>query len=188
MPDSNPHLTLPVLQRLDKITSWSELPAPPVLKVDGTAAGYPNFIANFQDRVGSRQLADGLKLSQLVMCTQDGVYGLIYLERSKVLKLKMLEERRIKADLEMVFKLMINVTDFCTSDMFRYSSTRSGHDRQLFVFYSRIEKSQFYWSNRLVLNWNRLSQITVNNTWVYGFKRSLRVVKFIGRASAYCLK
>ncbi len=42
----------------------------------------------------------------------------------------------------MVFKLMINVTEFCTSDMFRYSSTRSGHDRQLFVLYSRIEKSQ----------------------------------------------
>ncbi len=72
--------------------------------------------------------------------------------------------------------------------MFRNSSTRSSHDRQLFVFYSRIEKGQFYWSNRLVRNWNRLSQIIVNNTWVYGFERSFGIVKFIGRGSAYCLK
>ncbi len=62
---------------------------------------------------------------------------------------------------------------------------RRGHDNQLFVFYSRTEKRQFYWSNRLVSNWNRLPQI-VDNTSVYGFKQSLRMVNFIGRGSAYC--
>ncbi len=61
---------------------------------------------------------------------------------------------------------MNNFTEFCTNDMF---STRRGHDRQLFVFDSRTEKRQFYWSNRLVSNWNRLPQIIVNNTLVYDF-------------------
>ncbi len=109
-----------------------------------------------------------------------------YLERCNFLKLEMLEERRIKADLVMYFKCMNNFTEFCTNDIFRYNGTRRGHDKQLFVFYSRTEKRQFYWSNRLVSNWNRLPQIVVNNTSVYGFKRSLRMVNFIGRGSAYC--
>ncbi len=69
MPDSNPNLTLAVVQTLNKITSQSELPGPPVLKFDGTAASYPKFMANFHDRVGSKQLADSFKLWQLVMCT-----------------------------------------------------------------------------------------------------------------------
>ncbi len=46
-------------------------------------------------------------------------------------------------------------------------------------------KHQFYWSNRLVSNWNRLPQIVVNNTSVYGFKRSPRIVNFIGSESVY---
>ncbi len=46
-------------------------------------------------------------------------------------------------------------------------------------FTPHTEKRQFYWSNRLVSNWNRLPQIVLNNTSVYGFKRSLRMVNFI---------
>ncbi len=84
-----------------------------------------------------------------------------YLETSNFLKLEMLEERRIKADLVMFFKFMNNFTAFCTNDIFRYNGTRRGHDKQLFVLYSRSEKCQFYWSNRLVSNSNRLPQIVV---------------------------
>ena len=97
------------------------------------------------------------------------------------------EESRVKADLVMFFffcKFTKNFTEFYTNDIFRYNSTRWCHDKQLYLFYSRTEKSQFYWSNRLVSNWNRLPQ-TVNNMSVYGFKRSLRMVNFIGRGNAY---
>ncbi len=108
-----------------------------------------------------------------------------YLERCNFLKLEILEERRIKADLVMYFQFMNNFTEFCTNDIFRCNGTRRGRSLYL-VFYSRTEKRQFYWSNRLVSNWNRLPQIAVDNTSVYDFKRSLRMINFVSRGSAYC--
>ena len=111
-----------------------------------------------------------------------------YLERSNFLKLEILE-RWIKADLVMHFKFMNNFTEFFLQmiclDILVPEEVMIGSSL-CFTHVPRSVWLSFIGPKRSVSNWNRLPQVIVNNASVYGFKRSLRIVNFIGTPRSYC--
>ncbi len=85
--------------------------------------------------------------------------NLDYLNRIEYLGVGTLEQRRIKADLVLYFKLVSDVTEI---HLFRNANSQRGHNSQLTTLYSHTEKKKLFWSNRLVRNWNCVCESMCN--------------------------
>ncbi len=81
-----------------------------------------------------------------------------YLTRLKVLNFESLEERRLKTDLLMVFRIVHNLVDLNFDDFFTYApnlGTRT-NGRKLFVHSCRLNIRRNSFAVRVVPTWNRL--------------------------------
>ena len=116
-----------------------------------------------------------------ILCREN----LEYLNRSEYLGVQgTLEQRRIKAHLVLYFKLVSDETEIGANDLFRNANLQRGHyNSQLATLYCRTEKRKLFWSNRLVRNWNCLTQEAVHSSSTSVLKIKLQDVNFNGRGS-----
>ncbi len=110
-----------------------------------------------------------------------------YLDRLQHLQIDTLEQRRIKADLSLFFKLHRNLVDTDIKEVFTYRNNDilRGHSSQLYVEFSRTERRQSFYCNRIVSKWNSLPQEAVNSPTILAFKRHLQSLTFTGRGSIF---
>ena len=99
-----------------------------------------------------------------------------YEARLKALKLWSLEERRNRADLIKVYKLMHGFTDIQESIYFQIAtdSCTRGHINKLVKSHCRTDARMCFFSLRVINCWNSLSQEIVNAPSVNAFKRHLK--------------
>ena len=113
-----------------------------------------------------------------------GLSGMSYKDRLSKLKLESLEERRIKADLVLYYKILYKKLDVATNSCIKTFKSHRGHDHHLYHHYSRTDIRKYYWANRIVKNWNSLSNDIVNCKSVNSFKKMLKSQNFTCRGSA----
>ena len=114
-----------------------------------------------------------------------GLKEVPYLNRLNQLKLESLECRRIQSDLVLFYKMIHGKTNI-NIDSFRFTHSYRGHDKTLFLNYSRTDKRKYYWVNRIVHFWNSLPHNVVNSTSISAFKSRIIDITFTGRGSIYC--
>ena len=113
-------------------------------------------------------------------------YNLEYGQRLEHCKLDSLEQRRLKSDLLLFYKMINGITIINIEDSYTFVNTSRGHELHLFKYYCRTEKRKLYWINRIVNNWNSLCSNVVNSNSFRTFKKKLQHFNFIGRGSIYC--
>jgi hypothetical protein len=114
----------------------------------------------------------------------EGLAGLTYLERLKMLQLESLQVRRLKCDLITCFKIIRGDINIASDDFFvlsTYQTTR-GHSLKLFKQQSRIDARKFCFANRVIYMWNQLPAAIVEANSVALFKTRLNTVDL----SKYC--
>ena len=91
-------------------------------------------------------------------------------------KLTTLEERRKRGDLVEVYKMMNNFTNVNVADFFNFSSqrhdaaTRSVTNKLLVSEKCRLDVRKYFFSNRIVPNWNHLPLEIREAGTINGFK------------------
>ena len=111
------------------------------------------------------------RATRLVKC----IKHLPYEERLKTLGLPSLEYRRERADLIQVYKIMHGIDKIDKDKMFklsRYRATR-GHSLKLYKKRARLKVRANSFSNRVVDNWNSLTEDIVNAPSLNAFKSGL---------------
>ena len=106
---------------------------------------------------------------------------LSYMERLSLLKLDLLEIRRIKSDLKMCFKIINGLCDIDPLHYFKFapiSSVTRGHNVKLIKPICNTNCQLYFFTNRVVNYWNSLPADIVNasslNTSSFGiFVRKL---------------
>ena len=104
------------------------------------------------------------------------VKSLPYQDRLEQLNLWSLEDRRIRADLIQVFKIIHGISSIKFRTFFEYSTydrTR-GHSLKLVKKRARLDLRQHFFSERVVNMWNSLDNDTVRASSVNSFKRHLQ--------------
>ena len=112
--------------------------------------------------------------------------NLSYSERLAICNLDPLEERRIKADIVLFYKMINNDTIINIQESYLFHDRNRGHNRNLFMYFCRTEKRKLFWINRIVTTWNNLSSNIVNSISANSFKRKICTMHFLGRGSFYC--
>ena len=109
-----------------------------------------------------------------------GLSHLTYPARLKLLDLEALQERRLKNDLIMCYKVMYNFVDVDTADFFSlHSDDRTrGHNVRLVKPAGNLDVSKYCFSCRVVDLWNNLPRHVVNLTSVDSFKSALNNLDF----------
>ena len=115
-----------------------------------------------------------------------GMRDVPYLQRLNRLNLESLERRRMQHDLVLFYKVIHNKTIVNLHNSFRFINSYRGHNRTLFLHFSRTDKRKFYFINRIVSLWNNLSYECVNATSISVFKDKLSYCILPGRGSIYC--
>ena len=102
-----------------------------------------------------------------------------YTERLDLLKLETLERRRVRTDLSLCYKIRNNLIDLDSNQFFeiRDGITR-GHSAKLIVKKSRINARKFFFANRVVNQWNSLTEEQIAARSFGAFKRNLTVKNF----------
>lgn len=105
--------------------------------------------------------------------------GMGYTERLKVADLTTLECRRVRGDMIEVFKIMKGFDGIASNKFFELETNARtrGHSLKLKKKRSRLDVRKHYFSNRVVNNWNSLSEQVVAAGSVNSFKE--RLDKFI---------
>jgi hypothetical protein len=98
-----------------------------------------------------------------------------YMVRLNLLKLWTLEERRNRADLIEVFKMFSGITDLPVSTFFQVDreSTTRGHSLKIKKKFSSVRARKYFFSERVVNRWNKLSQECVSAPSLNSFKQQL---------------
>jgi hypothetical protein len=97
-----------------------------------------------------------------------------YEERLKMLKLTTLETRRLRGDLIETFKIMKGVYGIHPTDYFSFSETSlRGHTLKLFKPRFNTNTGKFSFSNRIVHEWNMLTEDIINSSTVACFKNKI---------------
>ena len=94
------------------------------------------------------------------------------LEKSGLLSLEM---RRLRADLIQVYKILHGIDDIPTETLFQKSeSTQTrGHNLKLYKKHSRLDVRKFFFSQRIISEWNALPSEIVNSGSVNEFKNRI---------------
>jgi len=108
-----------------------------------------------------------------------GFSKLPYCEILKRLGLWSLEERRNRADLIEVFKMVKGLSEIPMESMFEFSTTKHlrGHELKLTKHRSKLEVRRHFFTERLVNRWNSLDHLTVNASIMNSFKNGLQRLK-----------
>jgi len=99
-------------------------------------------------------------------------------DRLKQLNLWSLEDRRIRADLIEVFKIIHGLSSIEFSTLFEFSTynrTR-GHSLKLAKKRTRLDLRQHFFSERIINIWNHLDVATVSASSVNTFKNHLELL------------
>ena len=97
-----------------------------------------------------------------------------YEQRLSKLKLTTLETRRLRGDLIEVFKIMKSFDNVDYRDFFTLSTNRSrGHSMKLFKIRFNTNCGKFIFSNRIIEEWNMLSEDVISSKSVEVFKAKL---------------
>ena len=97
-----------------------------------------------------------------------------YEQRMKTTKLMSLEMRRLRSDLIEVYKIMHNLEGFKHEDFFPLRSAgRRGHQYTITKQYSYLNSRKYFFSQRVVNQWNRLPTTTVCAETVNRFKNQI---------------
>ena len=113
----------------------------------------------------------------------DGLHALSYSERLKLIGLERLEERRFRADLLLVYKVLFGFISLSVADYFTLSpsTTTRGHPYKLFLTRCSTDIRKKFFCNRIVKIWNDLPGDT-DFTSINSFKRALTRFNF----TSYC--
>ena len=108
-----------------------------------------------------------------------GLRRLPYERRLDVLGLWSLEERRNRADLIEVFKIVKGFSSICPQSLFEFStdSRTRGHTLKLVKHRCNTDLRKHFFSERITGRWNKLSQSCVDSTSINGFKQQLAAVR-----------
>ena len=113
-----------------------------------------------------------------------GMFDVSYNERLIKLDLLTLEERRIHADLILLYKIIHKLVDIPFDKYFTYSpSTTRGHPYKLFVPFSRVNCHKYHFFNRIVNIWNCVPEDIVILTKLGEYKS--KIVTF--NVKRYCI-
>jgi hypothetical protein len=87
-----------------------------------------------------------------------GMTNIPYEDRLVMLGLERLETRRLRLDMQFVYKILFGIVDVDYSTMFSLNTAQRtrGHDYKLNVQRSRLETRRHFFSNRIVKLWNSL--------------------------------
>ena len=98
-----------------------------------------------------------------------------YEDRLRVLGLTSLELRRIRGDLLQVFKIVNGFDGLSFDSFFEFSNVTStrGHRFKLKSKRCRLDVRKYFFSQRVVNEWNSLPESVVMSTSVNSFKNSL---------------
>ena len=100
--------------------------------------------------------------------------SLIYEERLKRLGLTTLETRRLRGDLIEVFKIFKGFDNVKWTDFFTLSTTRlRGHDFKLYKPQVHLNVRKYFFSVRIIEEWNRLPASLINCATVGLFKKKI---------------
>ena len=97
------------------------------------------------------------------------------MKRLEKLKLMFLEERRNRADLIEMFKIWRRVSAIPWNSFFRADSSdrTRGHSRKLAKNGFRLDVRKYFFSQRIVKQWNSLSEEVISAGSVNVFKKRL---------------
>ncbi len=96
------------------------------------------------------------------------------LVRGKTVELESLESRRRKTDLVETYKMLNGLYKNNSDKFFSFPQrTLRGHHLKLTKRYARTDIKKFFFSNRVVDDWNSLPEEAINAKTVPAFKRSL---------------
>ena len=116
-----------------------------------------------------------------------GMKDIPYLQRLTKLNLEPLERRRMKHDLVFFYKMINGKTVVNLDNSFRFIPSYRGHNKTLFLHYSRTDKRKYFYINRIVSLWNSLPYDCVNANAISSFKKKLEYCILPGRGSIYCV-
>ena len=107
-----------------------------------------------------------------------GLNKVTYEERLKMLNLFPLSYRRFRGDMIEVFKILNGFDKVNYEQFFKLSETTNlrGHSDKLFLERSRLQIRKGFFSQRIVSNWNGLSELVIGSTSVSMFKNRLDIV------------
>ena len=103
-----------------------------------------------------------------------GMNELGYSERLKTLGAESMEQRRLKSDLCMYFKIVSELVDLPVDEffLFKHGVTRN-NGASIYMNTFRINAERYYFKNRCISAWNSLSTNVINATSLNFFKRCL---------------
>ena len=105
-----------------------------------------------------------------------GMKNLSYSQRLNNLNLYSLERRRLRGDLIEMYKIITGKEGISCQQFFEQARDcygLRGHSLKLFVNRSRLDCRKYFFSKRLVGEWNRLPQQVVDTPSVNAFKNRL---------------
>ena len=96
-------------------------------------------------------------------------------DRLKSCKLPTLHYRRLRGDMIETFKIVSGKYDSCAAPILTglHSSITRGHDLRLEKFRARYDLRKYFFTNRVVNNWNSLPSHVVHADTVNSFKSRL---------------
>ena len=143
----------------------------PIIEYNSTTWN-PNLITETQDLEKIQQRFT----KQL--CKTTNIKFSDYYHRLKILKLETLEERRIKQDLIILYKILNDIIDVDFKDSFKLNNSirqLRGHNLRLINYkFSGSTVRHNFFSNRIIPIWNRLPEKIVNSKDVIVFKANLK--------------
>ena len=98
-----------------------------------------------------------------------------YNERLKRLDLTTLQRRRIRGDLIETYKTFSGKERISSVQFFKLSTNEHGlraHNLKIFKHRSRLDVRKFFFSNRVVNDWNSLPPIMLNYLYLFGYVQS----------------
>ena len=105
----------------------------------------------------------------------EGLGGVPYRQRLKRCNLISLEMRRLRSDLIQVFKIISGIDDIPINDLFTITQTRTrGHQHKLYKKHCRLDARKYFFSQRIINEWNSLPEEIVNSLSVNEFKAKLQ--------------
>ena len=105
------------------------------------------------------------------------MWNLPYLERLQILSLETLENRRIKNDLVLLYKIVYKYVDIESENMFSFNTNNTrGHWAKINLQYSRVNCRKYMFFNRTIPIWNLLPEEVIVSSNVYIFKTNLHML------------
>jgi len=97
--------------------------------------------------------------------------ALCYADRLKNLGLTSLENRKIRSDLIETYKIINGYYNIDASLFFQFDEGgRRGHSKKLYKRCSRLDTRKYVFANRIIDQWNSLSDACINSTTLNQFK------------------